>query len=304
MRSELKLLLFPALTLLGGLTAVGFVQAAPVAGTAPVGTTPAKPAVAPRSTTVPATVATAELISELKAAPRSNIAREQKLIALFRQAGARSQDFRLQRVWPLKSRRTDPALNNITVTKPGATSGIILVGAHFDKVQPGSGVVDNWSGAAMVANLYQSLRTVKTRHTFQFVGFAYEEQGRLGSRDFLVPLTGTERRRIKAMVNLECLGVDGPFLWTNGSTDALEAFAHRVAATNKLTLLDHEIRGVESDSTSFARYGIPVITFDGLASENFGLIHSERDQFSAIKPDRYANTYKLLTRFLLALDAR
>jgi hypothetical protein len=253
----------------------------------------------------PQLVPTPELLSELKAGPKNNVERQNRLLALFRQAGARPADIRLQQVWPLQSRRnSDPVLNNIIVTKRGATPSIIVVGAHFDKVAPGSGIIDNWSSSAMLANLYQTLRTLPTRHTFQFVGFAYEEQGTLGSRDFLVPMFASERRRIKAMVNFECLGVDGPFLWTNGSNDKLEAFALGVAAAHKLPLLSHEVRGVSSDSAPFARYGIPTISFDGLATDKLGLIHSERDQYSAINPTRYTDTYKLMVHFLLALDKR
>jgi aminopeptidase-like protein len=254
---------------------------------------------------VPKLVPSSELLSELKAAPKQNTARQNKLLALFRQAGARPAGIRLQQVWPLQNRRnSDPVLHNIIVTKKGTTPSVILVGAHFDKVAPGSGVIDNWSSAAMLANLYQTLRSLPTRHTFQFVGFAYEEQGTLGSRDFLVPLLNSERRRIKTMVNLECLGVDGPFLWANGSNDKLEAFALGVAAIHKLPLLSHEVLGVSSDSAPFARHGIPTISFDGLATEKLNLIHSERDQYSAINPARYNDTYKLLTHFLLALDKR
>jgi Iap family predicted aminopeptidase len=250
-------------------------------------------------------VPTSELLGELKAAPKPNTQRQNKLLALFRQAGARPADIRLQQVWPLQNRRnSDPVLNNIIVTKKGTTPSVIVVGAHFDKVAPGSGIIDNWSGAAMLANLYQTLRPLQTRHTFQFVGFAYEEQGTLGSRDFLVPLLNSERRRIKAMVNFECLGVDRPFLWTNGSHDKLEDFARSVATANKLPLLSHEVPNVSSDSAPFARYGIPVIGFDGLAVEKLRLIHSERDQFSAINATRYSDTYKLLTQFLIALDKR
>jgi hypothetical protein len=253
----------------------------------------------------PKLVPTAELLSELKAGPKQNVARQNKLIDLFRQAGARPADIHLQQVWPLQSRRnSDPKLHNVIVTKKGTTPSVIVVGAHFDKVAPGSGIIDNWSSAAMLANLYQTLRPLQTRHTFQFVGFAYEEQGTLGSRDFLVPMLNSERRRIKAMVNFECLGVDGPFLWTNGSNDKLEEFARSVAVANKLPLLSHELPNVSSDSAPFARHGIPVISFDGLAAEKMSLIHSERDQYSAINPTRYNDTYKLMVQFLIALDKR
>ena len=120
------------------------------------------------------------------------------------------------------------------------------------------------------------------------MGFAYEEQGLVGSRLYVESLGEEGVEQIEAMVNLEVLGVGGPFLWTNGSTDALEAIAHRVAEEIGLPLEDHVIPGVGADSIPFERAGIPVITFDGLPLDRFELIHSEKDQFENVDQDVYA----------------
>ena len=248
----------------------------------------------------PAAVAERELLEELQAAPRDNAARELALRALYEQAGAGPQSIALQAV-PIAA-DPGPALHNVIVTKPGATDAVIVVGGHLDKVPPGAGVIDDWSGACLATNLYQALRPLPTRHTFVFIGFAHEERGLRGSRAYVASLSPESRAKITAMVNLECLGVADPFLWTNGSTDRLEGLAHRVAEAGGLPLRDHILEGVDADAIPFAQAGVPTITFDGLPAARFELIHSEQDTFSGIRPECYLNAYRVVAAFLRALD--
>lgn len=242
----------------------------------------------------------AELLLELQSAPNDNPERVTRLVELYRQAGAVDDDIARA---PVAARRpTDPPLDNVIVTKKGETDRLIVVGGHLDKVRPGGGIIDDWSGACMAANLYQAIRDVPTRHTFQFVGFAYEEQGLLGSRAMVVALGEEPEEKVRAMVNLECLGVGGPFLWTNGSNNSMEALAHQVADRVGLPLVDHEIKGVGADSIPFDRAGIPSLTFDGLPTDKFALIHSDNDRYENVDPDVYVTTYRLVTHYLLELD--
>src|SRR4051812_36060544 len=258
------------------------------------------PARAPRADDAPTVVAERELLEELRAAPGENEARQRTLRALYEQAGARPEDIALQAV-PTRD-ELEPVLHNIIVTKRGETDAVIVVGGHLDKVPPGDGVIDDWSGACLATNLYQTLRPLRTRHTFVFIGFAHEERGLLGSRAYVASLSPETRAKVVAMVNLECLGVADPFLWTNGSTDRLEALAHRVAEEDGLPLRDHVLESVGADSIPFDRAGIPTITFDGLPESRFDLIHSEHDTYDKVRPECYVNAYRVVARFLLALD--
>lgn len=253
-----------------------------------------------RSENVPLFLSEQELLDELKSAPKENLEREKKLRELYLQAGAKAEDITLQEVKP--NNPNDPTLHNVIVTKKGETDSVLIVGGHLDKVNVGSGIIDDWSGATLAANLYQTLKPLTTKHTFVFIGFAYEERGLLGSRAYVASLSEEQKKKVKAMVNLECLGVDDPFVWTNGSTDSLEAIAHKVANENDLPLRDHVLNGVGADSIPFEQAGIPNITFDGLAVEHFRLIHSEQDKFDNISPTYYNNAYRLVAQFLIALD--
>ena len=82
---------------------------------------------------------------------------------------------------------------------------MIIVGAHFDKVPEGDGVVDNWSGASLLPSLFQSLKDEPHNHTFVFIGFTDEEKGLLGSSFYAGHMSKEEVAATDAMVNMDTL---------------------------------------------------------------------------------------------------
>ena len=75
--------------------------------------------------------------------------REATLKQLFAEAGCDEQHLSEQRVKGSK-------LPNVVCVLPGSSGNVIIVGAHFDHVSKGDGVVDNWSGASLLPSLYQA----------------------------------------------------------------------------------------------------------------------------------------------------
>ncbi len=194
---------------------------------------------------------------------------------------------------------------NLICVLPGETSEIILVGAHFDHVAAGDGVVDNWSGASLLPSLLYSLNELPRRHTFVFVSFAAEEQNLVGSNFYAQKLTPEERRKIHAMVNLDTLGLGSTEVWTSHADkpmlDALIAIAHAL----KLPIQGMNVDGVgSSDSESFAKIGVPRVTIHSLTTETLPVLHSKQDKLSAMKLNDYYESYHLLAGYLAYLDVR
>ena len=79
-----------------------------------------------------------------------NAQRENTLKRLFADAGCDELHISEQKVKGSK-------LPNVMCLLPGSSDKVILVGAHFDHVSAGDGVVDNWSGASLLPSLFQSL---------------------------------------------------------------------------------------------------------------------------------------------------
>ena len=48
----------------------------------------------------------------------------------------------------------------------------------------GEGVIDNWTGSILLPSLFEFIREKPRRHHFQFMGFAAEEKGLLGSEAY------------------------------------------------------------------------------------------------------------------------
>jgi hypothetical protein len=262
---------------------------APATAPAPAGA-PAAKAAPGEATPVPRETLMADLVN----VPQRNFDRAERLVQLFKQAGLRNVT---RQSIPMKE-----AGGNIIATLPGQTPQTIVVAAHLDHTPQGSGVIDDWTGVVCMVNLGRSLAKTLPHHTFLFIGFDLEERGLAGSRWYLAQLPAEQKRLIVAMVDLECLGISTPKVWLTGSADALEDLARTVAAKEKQPLEFRQLYGVGADSDPFMAAGIPAITFDSLDEADFELIDSPKDQPQAIRPERLEEHYRLILKFLLALD--
>ncbi len=244
--------------------------------------------------------------------------REHRVTELFKSAGAADSSITYQQVYRYSDsnlergeRRPTETVRNVLAVLPGRnTEAYIVVGAHLDKIPDrGSarvgGFIDDWSGVVAVTNLYRHLKARRQlEHTILFVCFAYEESGLWGSRSFVFEHYADRLSKIKAMVNLECLGVNQVFSWQEGSSQSLVELADQVAtSTTKVPYRNRSIVGVGADSVPFFNQGIPAVTFDSLRNpEDFHLIHSPDDSYAGISDDRYFDAYRFAYDYVVALD--
>jgi len=186
---------------------------------------------------------------------------------------------------------------------PGQTEHVIIVGAHFDHVDAGDGVVDNWSGASLLPTLYQGLRTAPRQHTFIFVSFSGEEKGELGSRSYVNKMSKEDIERTSAMVNMDTLGLGPTAVWVSHSDRQLTAALGGIAHSLKLPISGVNVERVGStDSEQFARRNIPRITIHSLTQNTLQILHSPRDNLSALRLDDYYDSYHLMAAYLAYLD--
>ena len=59
----------------------------------------------------------------------------------------------------VEEQRVEHFSGNVICTLLGKTSSTIVVGGHFDFVENGKGMVDDWSGASLLPSLYQALKS-------------------------------------------------------------------------------------------------------------------------------------------------
>jgi hypothetical protein len=222
--------------------------------------------------------------------------RRRELESLFREAGC-AKHLTEQPV-PHESQP------NVICVLPGEGAGEIVTGGHFDLVTAGEGAVDDWSGVSLLPSLFQSLNGTGRRHTFTFIGFAAEETGLWGSKAYVKSLSREGRSAVRAMVNLECLGLALPKVWASrAAPNLLEGYA-RVAASLNIPYEAVNVDAVgDDDSHSFLDAHTPVITIHSVTQETIGILHSPRDNLYAIHAEEYYETYKLAAAYLTYLDS-
>jgi putative aminopeptidase FrvX len=227
---------------------------------------------------------------------QKNTARQQKVKALFEEAGCGGL------VTEQKVKHSD--YSNVICTLPGDTDETVIVGAHFDKVVRGTGAIDNWSGASLLASLYQSLAGTKRHHTFLFVAFCEEELGLVGSDFYASNMSKEDVARTQAMINLDTLGLSPTKVWVHRADKDLVAALAAVAHSLELPIGEMDVERVGSaDSESLSGKRIPRITIHSLTAQTFPILHSNKDTLEQLHPDDYYDTYKLVCGYLVYLDA-
>jgi putative aminopeptidase FrvX len=228
----------------------------------------------------------------------NNQQREATLKQLFADAGCKDQQISEQAV--KKSKQP-----NVICTLPGTPGKVIIVGAHFDRVSEGDGVVDNWSGASLLPSLYEAIKIAPRRHTFIFIGFTDEEKGEIGSHFYVRQMTKEQVAATDAMVNLDTLGLAPSEVWISHSDKGLANALAYVATQIHAPLGAVNVERIgSSDGEQFAERNIPRITIHSLTQGTWDahILHTSKDKLSAMRLDDYYQSYRLLAAYLAYLD--
>jgi Zn-dependent M28 family amino/carboxypeptidase len=210
---------------------------------------------------------------------------------------------------------------NVICTLPGETKSTIVVGAHFDFAELGSGIVDDWTGAALLASLYQALKNQPRQHTYIFAAFAGnerapggalnirsqtdEQRGRLGSKQYVGNLTDEQKDVTHGYVNIECLGLGPVKFRLDQSSPLLMARLVEVAKVTGIAARPSNIMLTgRDDAYSFKLADIPVISIHSVTPKTLQIPGSIRDNARAIASDDYYRAYELTAFYLAYLDSR
>jgi hypothetical protein len=192
---------------------------------------------------------------------------------------------------------------NVVCTLQGSEKNTVVIGAHYDKAPKGDSVVDDWSGAALLPSLFQSLNDTPRRLTFVFVGFTDQQKGLRGSRAYVKDLKGADRDSVKAMLNLDSVGLGPTMVWLGRGDKKLVESLGRVAASVKAPLKGQDLdSATQVDSQPFFDRQIPTLDFHSLTAATMKVPGSAADKAELIRVAEYANTCRLLSAYLAFLD--
>lgn len=189
---------------------------------------------------------------------------------------------------------------NLVADKRGVGSSprdLVLVVAHLDSINlSGSptanapGADDNGSGSAAVLEIARALKCHTAVHDLRLVLFGGEEQGLMGSQQYVSGLPTAERERITAVINMDMIGT----LNTAAATVLLEGAPvsqtliddlESAATTYTPLIVQTSLNPFASDHVPFIDAGLPaVLTIEGTDSANSN-VHTANDTLAHIDYD-------------------
>ncbi|WP_428912114.1 M28 family peptidase [Niallia sp. Krafla_26] len=193
----------------------------------------------------------------------------------------------------IEGAETDKAIShNVVATKEAthkSTNQLILVGAHHDSVDGAPGANDDASGTATVLELARVFANAPTDTDIRFVTFGAEENGLLGSYEFVERMTQEDYDRTVGMFQMDMVGSkdagDLIMYTTDGDkntvTDLGAAAGARLSKTGEATAYGMQGR---SDHVPFSEIGLPSALFIHAPVEPW--YHSPEDTIDKISKEK------------------
>ncbi len=196
---------------------------------------------------------------------------------------------------------TDPAGNafNIIAEIPGTDLGqeVVIMGAHFDTYPYATGATDNTTGSVAMIEAVRAIQALglKPRRTIRVALWAAEEQGLLGSREYVnrhyfdaaTKTPKPDHANVQAYFNLDngtgrILGI-----WGQGNAAAMKSFERWGQALKDIGWKNASPRSVsQTDHVPFENAGLPGFQFIQERLEyNSRTHHSNMDTFDHVQKD-------------------
>ena len=210
---------------------------------------------------------------------------------------------------------------NLVVDLGGpAGAPLLLIGAHYDRVDVGHGATDNASGVATVLELAQALKARPLdNHRVKLAFWDLEERGLLGAHAWIAA-PGQEQPAL--YVNFDVFGW-GDTLWMMTPQDGtpLVAALHAASRDEGIGFQPGD-RYPPTDHLAFLKAGWPAVSFSLVGGDEidpilavFGggkptqvpkvmqVIHSERDTTAEVDGARVDDALRVIEQGLRAWDA-
>ena len=163
---------------------------------------------------------------------------------------------------------------------------IVLLGAHLDSWDLGTGALDNGVNCALVVDVARAIAAgPRPKRTIRFVLFTSEETGLLGSLGYVRAHRDQMSRHVAAVIH--DVG-DGKIVgyFTNGRPEidaAVKADLAPVAAWGSAGANDEALLG--TDNFDFMLEGVPNLVADQETDRYLADYHAESDTFDKVDPE-------------------
>jgi hypothetical protein len=200
------------------------------------------------------------------------------------------------------------AVNNVIADIPGRDrpDEWVVVGAHLDSWDFGTGAQDNATGVAMVLEAARAIAALgePPRRSIRFALWGGEEQGQLGSTAFVHTHAG-ELDRVVAYLNSDA-GTGKLIGWTSPGRDdmvrAVQALTGNVLVELGAGMFDQSLRyAFQSDGAPFVLAGIPTLDLNADDTKYEDIHHKAADTIERVDAHQLAAGAAAVAATALAL---
>lgn len=188
--------------------------------------------------------------------------------------------------------------HNVIATIEGSEypDQIIAYSAHFDSVIYSSGAWDNGTGSITILELMHHFIAHRPKRTVKFIWCGSEEIGLVGSKSYC------EKHKEELAKHLFNINVDmtGTLLGFDQAVCTCDdSVAKYIEFLGKLEgfPITSKVDIYSSDSSSFAGFGVPAVTFARLQSRGGAEIHSRHDIIDHLDPTKFIETVEFMAKF-------
>ncbi len=244
---------------------------------------------------------------EVHDVPQTNEARLDRLRAAFHSADCNGERMQEQAV---HDKHGEKGTNLLCIWPGEPEAGTIVVAAHYEHEGKGEGALAGWSGAALLPFLYKAIQGQPRENTFVFL----ESWKNDGVQGWLKSIPRDERKRIRAMIDLDALGMGNTRYFTTfgfletppPGAEHLQTELLWAAIDDGLTQPPEETnphRWLAFDPTDpFRAFMIPTIVIHSVPLQLDHVPGSASDIASAVDGNAYFQSYHLICTFLASLD--
>jgi Iap family predicted aminopeptidase len=161
---------------------------------------------------------------------------------------------------------------------------IVLLGAHLDSWDLGTGAQDNGVNAAMVIDAARGIRELqaKPRRTIRFVLFTGEEQGMWGSAGYVQRHAAEMDRHVAAVIFDVGSGRTTGF-YLSGREELRTPLEKALAGVSGLGVAENPVDGIDgTDNFDFLLSGVPNLVANQDAIPYLPDYHAESDTFDKV----------------------
>ncbi len=173
------------------------------------------------------------------------------------------------------------------ISGSGKPDEVVVLGAHLDSWDLGTGATDNATGSAVVLEAARALKALnlKPKRTIRFILFSGEEQGLVGSREY-VRAHRAELDKFSAILVHDTGTGKVNSIGLSGNYQVREAMDQVVAPLRAVGLQELSMRGTSgTDHHSFDEAGVPGFYCIQDPAEYVKTHHTQSDTFDKARKD-------------------